>query len=251
MNRMKLWTPEPTVSDVDLGVFTRSARHRLPHSLFAPLHYERNYAYPLLVWLHGRGGDEHQLRRVMPLISMRNYVAVAPRGIQVIKGSSRGFGWGDSDTATAAATRRVFQCIDAAMERFNIAPQRVFLVGCDCGGTAAFRVGFGHAARFAGILSVGGPFPGNGRPLAGLRQARQLPLFIAQGRDSQQYPVERTCEELRLFHAAGFSVTLRQYPCGDELTTQMLHDIDVWVMEQVTGVPSESEHVSTHFLDLN
>jgi len=32
------------------------------------------------------------------------------------------------------------------------------------------------------------------------------------------------------------SVTLRQYPCGDELTTQMLRDLDVWLMEQVTGV---------------
>ena len=39
-----------------------------------------------------------------------------------------------------------------------------------------------------------------------------------------------------LFHAAGMSVTLRQYPCGDELTTQMLRDLDVWLMEQVTGV---------------
>ncbi len=23
------------------------------HCIFTPLHYERNYAYPLIVWLHG------------------------------------------------------------------------------------------------------------------------------------------------------------------------------------------------------
>ena len=57
-------------------------------------------------------------------------------------------------------------------------------------------------------------------------------------RDSQAYPVDRVCQELALFHAAGLSVTLRQYPCGDEITTQMLSDLDVWLMEQVTGVAS-------------
>jgi len=60
-------------------------------------------------------------------------------------------------------------------------------------------------------------------------------------RDSVAYPVARVCDELMLFHAAGMSVTLRQYPCGDELTTQMLRDLDVWLMEQVTGVASAEE----------
>ena len=51
------------------------------HALFAPMHYEPGYAYPLIVWLHGTGGDQRQLQRVMPLVSMRNYVAITPRGI--------------------------------------------------------------------------------------------------------------------------------------------------------------------------
>ena len=64
-------------------------------------------------------------------------------------------------------------------------------------------------------------------------------MFIAQGRDSEAYPVERTCEELRLFHVAGLCVTLRQYPCGDELNTQMLQDMDRWMMEIVTGISAD------------
>jgi phospholipase/carboxylesterase len=66
-----------------------------------------------------------------------------------------------------------------------------------------------------------------------------------QGRDSTEYPLARVCEELRLLHAAGISVTLRQYPCGDELTTQMLHDLDVWLMEQVTGVVGDEQPQTT------
>jgi hypothetical protein len=60
-------------------------------------------------------------------------------------------------------------------------------------------------------------------------------------RDSEIYSVDQVCEELSLFHAAGMSVTLRQYPCGDELTTQMLRDLDVWLMEQVTGVATADQ----------
>jgi phospholipase/carboxylesterase len=71
-----------------------------------------------------------------------------------------------------------------------------------------------------------------------LDEVRNLPLFIAHGRESQNYPVDQACEELRLFHTAGLRVTLRQYPCEDELHAQMLHDMDVWMMEHVTGVSS-------------
>ena len=52
-----------------------------PRRLLAPCHYERNYAYPLVVWLHGSGGSETELRQVMELISLRNYASVAVRGI--------------------------------------------------------------------------------------------------------------------------------------------------------------------------
>ena len=202
------------------------------------MHYEGRYAYPLVVWLHGPGDDERQLQRVMPLISMRNYAAVGPRGTQAME--TPGSTWGDSDQALLAAEQRVFECIETATEKFNIASRRIFLAGFEAGGTTAFQIGLRNPDRFAGVLSLGGPFPLNRKPLAKLDEARSLPLFIAQGRDSDLYPIERTCEELRLFHVAGLSVKLRQYPCGDELNTQMLSDMDSWMMELVTGLTSET-----------
>lgn len=228
-----------------------SPRERAPHSFFAPLHYEPNYAYPLLVWLHGRGGNERQLRQVMQLISMRNYVAVAPRGTGRVQDNPHGFLWGESESSLAEATQRVFDCIEAARDRFHIAPQRIFIVGFECGGTAALRLALNSPHRFAGALSIGGPFPQCGAPLACLRLARRLPLFIAQGRDAKAYSLDRACEELRLFHAAGLSVTLRQYPCGDELYSQMLRDTDAWIMEQITGISSDPPAEDSAYIGLN
>ena len=43
------------------------------HCIFTPLHYERNYAYPLIVWLWPSAEGTNRLRQLMPAISERNY----------------------------------------------------------------------------------------------------------------------------------------------------------------------------------
>lgn len=215
-------------------------------AVFAPLHYEPNYAYPLVVWLHGPGEDERQLMRVMPQVSMRNYVAVAPRGTPAVGVTGgTGYAWSLDDDLLTASENAVFASIDSACARYHIARHRVFLVGHQQGGTLAFWLGMRHPRRFAGVASLCGPFPRGCAPLAHFNDAREVPLFLAHGRHSQAYPVDTACAELRLFHAAGMNVTLRQYPGHGGLHPQMLRDVNAWIMEQVTGVPrAEAESLS-------
>ena len=228
------------VSLVEAGKYS-AAREGTPCALFTPLHYEANYAYPLLVWLHGPGDDENQLKRLMPLISARNYSAVAPRGPCHWEGAGRskpGFTWGQSPADLSLAEQRVFDSIAQARKRFHVHPQRVFLAGFDAGGTMAFRLALNHPDQFAGVLSLGGAFPRSPSspgeaPLRRLLEARQLRLFVACGSQSGDYSSELVCDNLRLFHAAGMHVTLRQYACGQEITSAMLSDMDRWIMEQI------------------
>ena len=231
--------------DVQSGLFTTSS-HDTMHSLFAPLHYTPSYSYPLIVWLHGRGSDERQLVRVMPLVSMQNYLAVAPRGTLIAADKSppappekECFGWRQSEEAVQQAEQRIFDSIDIVRQKFHIHQRRIFLAGFDCGGTMAFRVAMNHPSRFAGVLSLGGQFPSGRTPLAKLTEARRLPVFLAAGRNSATYMPMAVCDDLRLLHAAGLSITLRQYPCGHELPPQMLGDMNRWIMEQIqsTAVP--------------
>jgi len=236
-------TDKSTATQIEQSIITRSNDSEHPHTLFSPLHYEPNYAYPLVIWLHGQAGDERQLQKIMPLVSMRNYVAVGIRG-PVDSPLGRGYFWPRNDESAAKAKQCVFDAIDVATAKFNVNPERIFIAGYQCGGTMALRVALSCPQMFGGALSIGGAFPGGQSPLARLAQIRKLPLFLAHCRDSATYTVDDVCDELRLFHSAGLAVTVRQYPCGDELTTQMLHDADVWMMERVTGmVSSESESV--------
>lgn len=203
------------------------------YSVFTPLHYEPNYAYPLLIWLHGPQANERQVQQIMPHVSLRNFVSIGPRASIV---AENGFSWSPDDVA--GAEQLVFDCIDLASSRFNVSEQRIFLGGFQCGGTMALRVALRHPDKFSGMLTIGGPFPAGNSPLVRIQQARQTPLFVAYGNKSTTYPMNAVCNDLRLFHAAGMVVNVRQYPCGDDLYTQMLHDMNIWMMEQVNGQPT-------------
>ena len=208
------------------------------HCIFTPLHYEHNYAYPLIVWMHGPDDDERQVTRAMPLISMRNYIGVGPRGTiggTTHVGERQGYSWSQDADHIARAEQNTFSAIGAARRWLNVAPSRIYIAGYGCGGTMALRIALANPQTFAGVLSLGGEFPSTLRPLARIHAARRLKIFLATGRDSELYPQRRVCENLRLFHSAGLSVCLRQYPCGDDLTTHMLADLDRWIMEQLTA----------------
>jgi hypothetical protein len=96
----------------------------------------------------------------------------------------------------------------------------------------ALRFALRHPRLVAGAASLAGRFP-HGRPLARLLEARRLQLLLASGQRARAYGPEQVCDDLRLCHAAGLNITLRHYPCGDELHEQMLADLNRWMMEQV------------------
>jgi phospholipase/carboxylesterase len=213
---------------------------RSPFATFEPIHYERGYAYPLLVWLHGAAGSERELRHVMPRVSTRNYVAIAPRGCTPDRRHSGRYDWQQTSDAIEASESLVAGSLAAATRQFNVHPRRVFLAGYGTGGTMAVRLAWNNPARFAGVVSINGPLPSSLRPLREINELRRVPCLLATTRDSQIYPQDCVCNDLRLLHSAGCTVALRQYPGADELTREMLSDMDRWLMELVCGQRSDS-----------
>lgn len=229
---------DPAACQIEFGRITSD--DHLSLSLFAPQHYEASYRYPLLIWLHGPAGDERQLHRVMPLVSLRNYVAVAPRGTQAM--SVRGircYDWRQDDQHFAEAEQRIWNAIELAQTRFHIGADRIFLAGLQSGGTMAYRFAFAHPDALAGVLSIGGPVATGFASLRRLPELRRLQFFATYACEDPDYPPAAVGADLRLFHAAGMRLHLRQYPGSDALTTEMLADVDRWIMEIVTGVPCE------------
>ena len=202
-------------------------------SLFVPMHYEKNYAYPLIVWLHSNEQNAAQIQKVMLDMSMRNYVGIAPQS--AIGSSQAGYFWNQDLETIEMAHDSVLAAIDRASMRCNIASHRVFLAGSGAGGTMAFRLAFERPEIFAGVMSINGPLPAEQAPLRDWSRCRELPVFWAHGRGTEDFEQEQLCQQLTLLHVAGFSVTLRQYPRPDLLCQKTMSDMNHWLMEMISS----------------
>ena len=198
---------------------------------FVPIHYEKNYAYPLIVWLHPDGEKPDAIQHVIPQASIRNFVGIAPQA--PVGNVQTGYYWEQELETIDLAHDSVTAAIDHATARFNIDPNRIFIAGCGSGGTMAFRIGLERPDLFAGVVSINGPMPVDQKPLGQWSSCRELPVFWAHSRKSQDFGQEELCDQLRLLHIAGFSVTLRQYPNDDCLGTKTLSDMNNWIIEMI------------------
>lgn len=209
--------------------------------LFGPERYEPRYDYPLIVWLHSCHSAERELENVMPALSLQNYVACAPRAPFSSHPDGLLFHWGRSANAIAIAEELVFDAIEIASSEFSIARERIFLAGFGGGGTMAWQIALRYPQRFAGVVSICGEFPSGGQPLCNLDSVRELRSLWMVGAQSANCGVQHMCEALPVMHSASLAVDIRQYPCGNELLSNMLFDTNNWLMERVTSQPANFE----------
>ncbi len=240
----------------------------LVEARFIPRQYEPNYAYPLLVLLHGRGGDEDQLVRAMPALSWRNYVGLGLRGPETILKRERlvGYGWGAEferpDRLKARATTPVsegeivrrmlsdatpeifdrlevalFEAILQTRRLLHVHSERIFLVGCGEGAAVAYWLGLTFPERFAGIVAINGWLPVGLRPLGRLKACRELPVLVVHGAWNSKVPLDEARRSVAILRAGGLSVAFQSYPSSNRLTSPMLADVDSWIMTHCASDP--------------
>ena len=198
--------------------------------LFTPLGHEPGYDYPLLVWLPespqaATRKRAFELGKVMQRVSLRNFVAVQP---VIASDESHAVGLDDA----------VWRSIERVRDRIAIHPDRIFLVGQGEGGSNAFRIACRHPREFAGVISLGGPFPLDEALFAQLADVRRLPMLFCCRRSSVMEQAARTDRTLRLFHAAGAALAMRIYPGRNDLSKAVLADVNRWIMDEVCGKPA-------------
>jgi phospholipase/carboxylesterase len=215
-----------------------ASRGHLGHrSFFLPLHYEPNYRYPLIVWLHSDGFNENQVDHVMPYVSVRNYIAAGVRAIRAADSMGHRFDWHDSPAAIAAAEEAVAQTAFEAAQKFSVHPCRIILAGYRSGGTMALRIALRDPQRFAAVVSLGGAMPEGPHLLSNLSQlrARRMPMLWSWATAGPRFDSDRLSRDVRLAMMMQASVEIRQYPAEDEMDTVTLSDLNDWIMRRVVA----------------
>ena len=221
-------------------VLERSIELEFPYRLFVPENYEPGYAYPLVVWLHSDASSELELDHVMPALSLRNYIAIAPRGNVKSRGSQRRYRWGTTLTDCAVAEDLVWDSVQAAMNVLSIHSDRIFLAGFGGGGTMAQWIGLKYAAQLAGVVSLTGAVPKTSRVLSNWKIARSLKVLFAQRQGSTICSEDDMMRAVRFAHQSGLDYRFLQAQSeddteGNELDAGMLQAANRFMMGIVTG----------------
>ncbi len=223
------------------------------YGVYVPDNYEPNYAYPVLVLMHGRGKSEKHMLRLGPKISRRNYVAVALRGpdrIGVRRTGKPAFSWtqyarreldftrwGRIERKLLSACRDCWYLHDYVREvlgrlgeELSLDMRRVYLIGHGEGGAAALRLALGIPAYYAGVAVLNGWLPAVRDGWIRWPEVRRLRALVVHGRSNRRVPVEESRAVARLLYAAGLDVTYAALDGRHGISRAMLRTLDDWLM---------------------
>src|SRR5207253_552332 len=145
------------------------------------------------------------------------------------------YSWGSEGGSDATVEDYVFRAVEHTRRTYHVHSERIYLAGICEGATLAYRLGLLFPERFGGVISLNGLMPRQGRPLFRLPQLRELRVFIGHGIANVFMPLSSALQDRRLLYTAGLDVRLHTYPTTHRLHSDMLRDIDRWIMERVNA----------------
>jgi pimeloyl-ACP methyl ester carboxylesterase len=164
-----------------------------PYRIFIPDRYDGARPVPLLIALHGAGGDENDFfddfpaAPLQPEAQRHGFIVVCPKGRDPHSGY-RG-----------AAEQDVFDVLTEVRREYRIDPSRIYLMGHSMGAYATWRLATEHPDLFAAL----GPISGGGDP-GDMVKIRHIPQYIVHGANDQTVPVAQSramAEAARQAHA--------------------------------------------------
>jgi phospholipase/carboxylesterase/glyoxalase family protein len=187
---------------------------------------------PVLVALHGTGGDENDLVPLARAIDPGAAV-LSPRGRVLEQGMPRFFrrlaeGVFDQEDLRVR-TRELAEFVDAAAERYGFDRSRVVAVGYSNGANIAASLLLSRPYPFAGaiLLRPMVPFEPERPP-----DVRGTIVLVSASRQDPIVPPPLTDRLVEILSAAGADVTARWYPTGHGLSPQEIRDAAAWYQEK-------------------
>jgi poly(3-hydroxybutyrate) depolymerase len=176
-----------------------------PYRLFIPESHDGSKPTPLLVALHGMGGDENSLfdaeayaNGLLKVQAERvGFIVVCPKG---------------RDSASmyrGAAERDVLDAMADVERTYRIDSSRIYLMGHSMGAYGTWSIAMAHPGIFAAL----GPISGGGSP-AGMAQIRQIPEYVVHGDDDRTVSVTQSRTMVEAGKKAGADIVYVEVPGG-------------------------------------
>jgi phospholipase/carboxylesterase len=198
----------------------------------------------LLVLLHGRGADEHDLHPLLDLLDPeRRLVGVTPRGpLSLPPGGAHwyvlaGLGTPDPDTFTPTY-ERLAAWLDEVQAETGIPAGRTVLGGFSQGAVMTYALGLGKGRpRPAALIALSGFVP----TVPGFELDLTPPLppvVIGHGTLDPIIGVEWGRRARALLEPAGADLTYREYPLPHAVDPRFLVELRPWLTRAISAQPA-------------
>jgi predicted peptidase len=171
----------------------------LAYTVFVSSKVRPDTPAPLIVALHGYGGDSNFIvrGRLVDLAEEGGYIVVGPMGYSVAGwyGSPvivMGGGAVEPSNLAELSEKDVMNVLAIARSEFNVDPDRTYLMGHSMGGAGTLFLGQKYADRWAAIAAIAPAafmMQRNQTEILAPIKAANLPLMITQGDQDPVVPV--------------------------------------------------------------
>jgi len=177
-----------------------------PYRILIPESYKAAKPAPLVVALHGMGGDENSMfdfygGRLKPEAERLGFLVVCPKG---------------RDTASmyrGSAEQDVMDAIAEVRRDYTIDPDRIYLMGHSMGGYGTWSVAMAHPDVFAAL----GPISGGG-DTSGMVKIARTPEYVVHGDDDRTVSVTQSRIMVAAGKKAGANITYVEVPGGSHVS---------------------------------
>lgn len=210
-----------------------------------PKKFDSSRKYPLLIGLHGNGGNPQQM-----LAGMHNALKNEPLILAAPQGAYPNFPqlWGQHFSweirtlnkelwkiGDPLSVENLDEVIQVISKKYPIS--EVYILGFSQGAAYALLTGFKYPETVAGIISIGGVFPETDTEFSMLQEkeienGKKFRVFIAQGNHDPLIPVglgAKTTEKLKKY---GYEVEYQEYEGGHEISPELLKIIYSWMAKK-------------------
>lgn len=192
---------------------------------------------PLLLLLHGVGGNEQNLFSFAESLP-DNYLVVSARGPLTLGANS--YAWFQVDFSSGrpqinekqaeAARVSIVDFIESLKKDLDFDEQQVYLMGFSQGGIMSYSVALTEPEKINGIIVMSGRLLPEVKPLiADEKRLAKLKIFVSHGKQDQVLHFPFATEAVDYLKSKGLNPDFHQYDEGHTVNQQMLADVLVWL----------------------
>jgi phospholipase/carboxylesterase len=196
-------------------------------------------APPLLVALHGRGGNANEFANLWDALREPRPLLAVPQGPypMLLTGANPTVGWSWFSLSTDRklweradpfAVEHVLRVVSDLQQARAVGD--VYLLGFSQGVSLAYMTALQAPDRIAGVIAFGGKLPTETVPEAAFRAAAgTVRVFIAHGAQDRAIKPKESEHARDYLGQLGYSVVYHEFPGGHQLSAELLREAQQWM----------------------